>query len=288
MAATALPTVFINHGGGPCFFMPDDGSGPFPANTWRKMAAHLSQLAKLPGPTAPRINAILVVSAHWETEAPEVTVAPNPPLLYDYHGFPQYTYEIEWPAPGDPELARRVKRLLQDAGFANAREDPERGFDHGVFVPLKLAFPEANVPVVQLSLVRGLDPQVHLDIGRALAPLRREGVLICGSGLSFHETRSFFGASESTRAAAKRFDEWLRRTCTGADGDVRERENMLKKWEEAPHARTCHPREEHLIPLMVAAGAASGERGTQTYSDEIGGLAVSGYAFGAEISLDAS
>lgn len=124
MAAAALPTVFINHGGGPCFFMPDDGSGPFPANTWRKMASNLSQLAKLPGPNAPKVKAILVASAHWETEAPAVTVAANPPLLYDYYGFPPETYEIEWLAPGDPDLAQRVKRLLTGAGFPNARRTP--------------------------------------------------------------------------------------------------------------------------------------------------------------------
>lgn len=280
MAAAALPTVFINHGGGPCFFMPDDGSGPFPANTWRKMASNLSQLAKLPGPNAPKVKAILVASAHWETEAPAVTVAANPPLLYDYYGFPPETYEIEWPAPGDPDLAQRVKRLLTGAGFPNVLEEASRGFDHGVFIPLKLAFPAADVPVVQLSLVQGLDPKTHLAMGKALAPLRREGVLIIGSGLSFHNMSAFFGADEKSVAAAESFDAWLDATC-GADGDASAREPRLERWAtDAPNARVCHPREEHLAPLFVAAGAASGERGRKTYADKIGGLAVSGYAFG--------
>ena len=280
MAAAALPTVFINHGGGPCFFMPDDGSGPFPANTWRKMASNLSQLAKLPGPNAPKVKAILVASAHWETEAPAVTVAANPPLLYDYYGFPPETYEIEWPAPGDPDLAQRVKRLLTGAGFPNVLENRERGFDHGVFIPLKLAFPAADVPVVQLSLVQGLDPKTHLAMGKALAPLRREGVLIIGSGLSFHNMRAFFGADEKSVAAAESFDKWLDATC-GEDGDASAREPRLERWAtDAPNARACHPREEHLAPLFVVAGAASGERGRKTYADKIGGLAVSGYAFG--------
>jgi aromatic ring-opening dioxygenase catalytic subunit (LigB family) len=280
MAAAALPTVFINHGGGPCFFMPDDGSGPFPANTWRKMASNLSQLAKLPGPNAPKVKAILVASAHWETEAPAVTVAANPPLLYDYYGFPPETYEIEWPAPGDPDLAQRVKRLLTGAGFPNVLEEASRGFDHGVFIPLKLAFPAADVPVVQLSLLQGLDPKTHLAMGKALAPLRREGVLIIGSGLSFHNMSAFFGADEKSVAAAESFDAWLDATC-GEDGDASAREPRLERWAtDAPNARVCHPREEHLAPLFVAAGAASGERGRKTYADKIGGLAVSGYAFG--------
>ena len=280
MAAAALPTVFINHGGGPCFFMPDDGSGPFPANTWRKMASNLSQLAKLPGPNAPKVKAILVASAHWETEAPAVTVAANPPLLYDYYGFPPETYEIEWPAPGDPDLAQRVKRLLTGAGFPNVIEERARGLDHGVFIPLKLAFPAADVPVVQLSLVRGLDPKTHLAMGKALAPLRREGVLIIGSGMSFHNMRAFFGADAGSVAAAESFDKWLDATC-GEDGDASAREPRLERWAtDAPGARACHPREEHLAPLFVAAGAASGERGRKTYADTIGGLAVSGYAFG--------
>ena len=280
MAAAALPTVFINHGGGPCFFMPDDGSGPFHANTWRKMASNLSQLAKLPGPNAPKVKAILVASAHWETEAPAVTVAANPPLLYDYYGFPPETYEIEWPAPGDPDLAQRVKRLLTGAGFPNVLENRERGFDHGVFIPLKLAFPAADVPVVQLSLVQGLDPKTHLAMGKALAPLRREGVLIIGSGMSFHNMREFFGAEEGSVDAAESFDKWLDETC-GEDGDASAREPRLERWAtDAPNARVCHPREEHLAPLFVVAGAASGERGRKTYADKIGGLAVSGYAFG--------
>ena len=286
MAAAALPTVFINHGGGPCFFMPDDGSGPFPANTWRKMASNLSRLAKLPGPNAPSVKAILVASAHWETEAPAVTVAANPPLLYDYYGFPPETYEIEWPAPGHSDLARRVKHLLTGAGFPKVLEEKKRGFDHGVFIPLKLAFPAADVPVVQLSLVEGLDPKTHLDIGKALTPLRREGVLIVGSGMSFHDTRAFFGAdvfgaaSLAGKSAAKAFDAWLDATC-GEDGDASAREPRLERWAtDAPGARVCHPREEHLAPLFVAAGAASGERGRKTFADDIVGFAVSGYAFG--------
>ena len=285
MAAAALPSVFINHGGGPCFFMPDDGSGMFPANMWRKMGAHLANLAKLPGEHAPPVKAILVASAHWETSGgPAVTVAANPPLLYDYYGFPPHTYEIEWPAPGDPALASRVRSLLADAGFDRVHEEASRGFDHGVFIPLKLAFPDASIPVVQLSLVEGLDPETHLRVGRALAPLRREGVLIVGSGMSFHNMRDFFARDDRALSAAAEFDGWLNETC--ARSDPNRRDERLRNWTAAPSARACHPREEHLIPLMVAAGAAAGEPGARVFAGDVGGLAVSGYAFGANLAVD--
>jgi len=275
MAAAALPTVFINHGGGPCFFMPDDGSGPFPANTWRKMASNLSQLAKLPGPNAPKVKAILVASAHWETEAPAVTVAANPPLLYDYYGFPPETYELKWPAPGDPALASKVRELLEAGGFSTA-EDSTRGWDHGVFIPMKLSFPDADVPTVQLSLIAGLDPEKHLAMGRALAPLRKENVLIVGSGQSFHNMSGFFGGG--FEEPSREFDEWLNETCAGVEPKARS--ERLRNWTAAPSARTIHPREEHLAPLFVAVGAAEDDPGERMFSDVVLNLAMSGYAFG--------
>tara|TARA_B110000977_G_scaffold195608_1_gene274374 strand:- start:3542 stop:4402 length:861 start_codon:yes stop_codon:yes gene_type:complete len=281
----ALPTVFINHGGGPCFFMPDDGTGMFPKDTWRKMGDHLKQLGTLPGKHAPAVKSILVVSAHWETpRAPFVTTSATPPLLYDYYGFPGETYSIKWPAPGNPDLARRVIELLDGSKeFANEKikEDNARGFDHGVFVPLKLAFPDAEIPVVQLSLVEGLDSATHLKIGKLLKPLRDENVLIVGSGMSFHDMGSFFYNNENAKEKAKRFDDWLNDTC-GLNGDVSCRDEKLKRWHDAPCATFCHPREEHLMPLMVVAGAASGEKGQNVYQDQLNGLAVSGYAFGVQ------
>ncbi|HEY8089827.1 MAG TPA: class III extradiol ring-cleavage dioxygenase, partial [Polyangiaceae bacterium] len=195
-----LPTLYIPHGGGPCFFM-DWTMGP--ADTWDRMAAWLRELD---GTLPEKPRALLVVSAHWEAPVPTVMTSPAPPLLYDYSGFPPHTYELTWPAPGAPELASRVRHLLSGAGF-ESREDAKRGFDHGVFVPLKVAYPDARVPTVQLSLREGLDPAQHLAMGRALAPLRDEGVLIVGSGMSYHNMRGFNSAAAREHSA--RFDAWL-------------------------------------------------------------------------------
>jgi len=262
----AQPTLYIPHGGGPCFFMEWT-----PPHTWDRMAAWLRGLA---GGLPSRPEALLVVSAHWEAPVPTVTTAPQPSLLFDYYGFPAHTYELSWPAPGSPELATRVRALLDEARIGSAA-DPDRGLDHGVFVPLKLAFPEADVPTVQLSLKAGLDPAVHVALGRALAPLRDEGVLLVGSGMSFHDMRAF----DSPRALdpSRRFDAWL----AEAVAEPRhEREERLAAWERAPAARACHPREEHLIPLMVAAGAAGDAAGSVVFTDEVMGAVVSAVRFG--------
>jgi aromatic ring-opening dioxygenase catalytic subunit (LigB family) len=263
-----LPTLYLPHGGGPCFFM-DWTMGP--ADTWDRMAAWLRGVdASLPE----RPRALLVVSAHWEAPVPTVTSSAAPPLLYDYYGFPPHTYELAWPAPGAPELATRVRQLLSGAGF-ESREDAKRGFDHGVFVPLKLTYPQADVPTIQLSLRAGLDPAEHLAMGRALAPLREEGVFILGSGMSFHNMRSFNTAP--ARDPSRRFDAWLAEV---ARDEPSKRDAALASWTEAPSARACHPREEHLLPLMVVAGAAGDDRGEQVFHDEVMGVAVSAMQFG--------
>ena len=204
--------------------------------------------------------------------------SPRPPLFYDYGGFPPETYRITWPAPGEPQLAARVRALLEAAGFPTA-EDAKRGFDHGTFVPLKLTFPEADVPAIQLSLVEGLDPERHLALGRALAPLRDEGVLLVGSGMSYHNMRDLVGGAPREARAAKSapFDDWLGRVAA-ADAGARDAE--LARWEEAPGARAAHPREEHLLPLMVVAGAAGDDRGRVAFHDTYGGFHVSAVHFG--------
>lgn len=266
-AATRLPTLFIPHGGGPCFFMDPPPAAP---ELWVKMGDYLRAIADgLPA----RPKAILIVSGHWETERPTLNVAAEPALLFDYYGFPEHTYRLAYPAPGAPELAGRVRGLLGEAGFPTDVE-AERGLDHGVFVPLMLVYPQADVPVLQLSLQQDLDPAEHLAIGRALAPLREEGVLIVGSGMSYHNLRDFF--SPRGTAEAEAFDAWL----TGALADPQGRDEALSAWSRAPGARACHPREEHLLPLMVAAGAATGEPGVRTFSDRLLGKAVSGFQFG--------
>ena len=257
------PSLYIPHGGGPCFFMDD------PHGMWTDMAAFLRGLPDL---LPERPAAILVVSGHWETSDFAFTGAGNPPLVYDYYNFPPHTYQLAYPAPGEPALAARAAGLLQDAGF-RAAVDPERGLDHGVFVPLKVAFPDADVPVVEMSLDRSLDPRQHLAAGAALAPLRQEGVLILGAGMSFHNLRAY-GHPQAT-APSRLFDRWLTDAIGMAAAD---RGAALTEWEAAPAARLAHPREEHLLPLMVAAGASS-EVGRRIFAGEVMHTAVSGYAF---------
>lgn len=263
-SAPRQPALFIPHGGGPCFFMPD------PRGTWRGMESYLKGLAASL-PAKPR--AILVVSGHWEAPAFTFTgAAEHPGLIFDYYGFPPETYRISWPAPGAPWLAERGQALIAGAGLL-AGLDPERGFDHGVFVPLKVAFPEADIPVVQMSLHASLDPALHLAAGRALAPLRDEGVLIVGSGMSFHNLRAY--GDPRVREPAAQFDRWL---VDAAEASGAERADRLTHWQAAPWARLSHPREEHLLPLMVAAGA-SAEPGAHDYGEEVLGAAVSAFRF---------
>lgn len=266
-SAARMPVVFLPHGGGPWPFV-DLGWDIKDAD---ELAAYLRDVRALPK-TPPK--ALLVISAHWEARVPTVMTSPRPPMLYDYYGFPPASYEIQWPAPGDPALAARVQALLGAAGFATAA-DNARGFDHGTFVPLKLTYPDASIPTVQLSLKAGLDPEEHLAIGRALAPLRDEGVFIIGSGMTFHNLRAFM--DPRSRPIAETFDTWLRDAATRP---AAERDRALASWSSAPSARAAHPREEHLIPLMVIAGAAGEDRGTVAYNGTFAGLRLSAYHYG--------
>lgn len=262
-----MPVAFVPHGGGPWPFA-DLG---VPKAEHDALAGYLDQLRLLPA-TPPK--ALLVVSAHWEERVPTVMTSPKPPMLFDYYGFPDATYQLSWPAPGAPAIASRVRELLAAAGFESA-EDDQRGYDHGTFVPLMLTYPKADIPTIQLSLKAGLDPKEHLALGRALAPLRDEGVFIIGSGMTFHNMRAF--RSRGGGSDAETFDAWLRETTT-AEADVRDQ--GLAEWAKAPAARGAHPREEHLLPLMVIAGAAGKDRGVVDYNGTYYGLRLSAYHFG--------
>jgi aromatic ring-opening dioxygenase catalytic subunit (LigB family) len=269
MPGMRQPAIFIPHGGGPCFFMEPPADDP---TRWVALEAYLRALpAGLPA----RPDALLVVSAHWEAPRPTVLAAAHPALLFDYYNFPKATYELTFPAPGAPALAARVRALLAAAGIASDAE-LARGYDHGIFVPLKVSFPDADVPILQLSMQAGLDPATHLAIGRALASVRDDNIAVIGSGLSFHNL-SAIGAP-SANAAAAAFDRWLTETvCALPSG---ERAARLAQWTQAPCARVCHPREEHLLPLMVAVGAAGEDAGRRTFSGQIWGKAISAFQFG--------
>ncbi len=266
-SSSRLPVVFIPHGGGPWPFV----ELGLPKAEVQALAAYLSQLGQRLA-TPPK--ALLVISAHWEEPVPTVMTSAAPPILYDYYGFPPESYRIPWPAPGHPGLAARVRELLASAGFSSAA-DPARGYDHGTFIPLKLTYPEADIPCVQLSLKQGLEPAEHLAMGRALAPLRDEGVFIIGSGMTFHNLRAF-GDPRAYEVSAK-FDAWVQDAATSP---AAMRDEKLTQWTQAPFARLAHPREEHLLPLMVAAGAAGEDRGTTAWSGSMMGTRISGFQFG--------
>lgn len=264
-----FPTFFISHGGGPWPWMMDEWHGAYD-----QLAA---ALRRLPQDAGARPQAVLMVSAHWEE--PEFTVQSHsaPGMIYDYSGFPDHTYRISYPAPGVPLLAHRVQELLSKAGIA-AGENSQRGFDHGMYAPMVVSYPNADMPTMQLSLKRGLDPQEHLALGRALAPLRDEGILIIGSGLSYHNLRAFGPTGRQPSAA---FDTWLNSSLATPGVP---RSASLVAWQQAPSARQAHPREEHLLPLMMVVGAAESDEVLRTYHEEnfFGGISVSNWRFGTQ------
>jgi aromatic ring-opening dioxygenase catalytic subunit (LigB family) len=270
MTIHRLPTLFIPHGGGPCFFMDPPAGMP---GLWDNLAAYLRGIPKSIGH---RPGAVLVISGHWECDVPTVLTAEQHTLFFDYYGFPEHTYRLTYPAQGSTAVAARVSELFGQAGILSSTEQ-DRGLDHGVFVPFKLIYPEADMPIVQLSLKHNLDAAEHLAIGRALAPLRDEGVLIVGSGNSYHNLREFFSPSVSAGVASAQFDVWLGRAIGTS---AKDRERLLSNWQEAPGANACHPRSEHLIPLMVAAGAAGEDAGKITYHEQMFGKLFSGVQFG--------
>lgn len=241
----ATPTVlYLSHGGGPLPLLGDAGH--------REMVSTLNAItAQIQEPSA-----ILVISAHWEEDKPTVTSAAFPALVYDYYGFPEESYHIQYPCAGEPTLAQHVHEALKRAGF-DARQDAERGFDHGLFVPLKLMYPDADIPCIQLSLLSSLDAQQHIQLGEAMQSLREENLLVVGSGFSFHNMRAFFAEeTDEIRAMNEEFDAWLNDTCLSTGLSEATRQQRLVEWDKAPHARYCHPREEHLLPLQVCYGLA--------------------------------
>lgn len=248
--------LYIAHGGGPMPLLGDKSHDDM-VTKLREAAAQM-----------PKPKAILVISAHWETDIPHVTTATKPELIYDYYGFPPESYTIEYPAPGEPALAEQVLGAMTTAGI-EAQGDAQRGFDHGLFVPLKLMYPDADIPCVQLSLMNHLNADTHIKLGQALQALDYDNLLILGSGFSFHNMRAFFApnhAEADSQNAA--FQAWLELVCSDPEIDEKQRQHMLANWREAPHARFCHPREEHLLPLHVCYGAAGRacDRATTVYA----------------------
>lgn len=236
--------LFVSHGGGPMPLLGESGH--------QEMVELLQSIAnKIPKPSA-----ILVISAHWEATNASITAGAAPSLIYDYYGFPPQAYAVQYPCKGQPLLAEQVQAVLTKAGIP-ANLDEKRGFDHGLFVPLSIMYPQADIPCVQLSLLNNLDPAQHLNIGQALQGLDYANLLVLGSGFSFHNMQAFFAQPSTdlqTNNAA--FELWLQHTCSSKTIDENQRTALLLNWAQAPAARFCHPREEHLLPLHVCYGLA--------------------------------
>ena len=266
MKNNRFPTFFISHGGGPW---------PYIEDMRQRFAVTAAELAKLPSTLPAKPKAILMITGHWEAPQFTVSTSEHPPMNYDYYGFPEYTYHLQYPASGNPELAKRVRDLLRASGTECA-EDPERGLDHGVFVPMMLMYPEADLPVVLLSMKSSYDPLEHIKLGEVLAPLRDEGILIIGSGLTYHNMRGF-GRPASLEPSVQ-FEQYLYDAISNSDPQQRNQD--LVNWEQAPFARLVHPREDHLIPLMVVAGAAGKDVGQRVFTDTVFDVVMASYRFG--------
>lgn len=261
------PVLYLPHGGGPMPLMDD------PAH--RSLISFLKQLpAKYNKPAA-----IVVISAHWEAAHPSVYAGEHHPMLFDYYGFPPETYLFNYPAPGSPDVARKISDALRNAGLPCVSET-KRGFDHGLFVPMMLVHPEAEIPVLQLSLLKGLDAGAHIRMGQALSALRDENILFIGSGMSFHNLQAVFaGPQPQLRAASDQFHEWLLRTMADTQITQEQRESALAQWDKAPYARFCHPREEHLLPLHVCAGIGADTPATVLFDEELMNHKVVGFGW---------
>lgn len=261
MAEQKATVAFLSHGGGPLPLLGDSAH--------QEMIDALQLLSN----EIPKPDAILVFSAHWEESEVSIISSSRPSLYYDYYGFPEESYHIQYPVAGSPKLASKIQSLLAAKKIACHMQE-NRGLDHGVFVPLKLMYPEADIPTLQVSLLNDLDPEEHIKLGRALRSLLAENILIIGSGFSFHNLKAFFGASDrQSRLLNESFDEWLTETCMSASLHEFERAERLMEWQNAPGALYCHPREEHLIPLHVCYGFAQKAADKRLSFDVMGKLA---------------
>lgn len=252
-----MPVIYIPHGGGP---MPLLGDADH-----KELIAYLSQIHN--NIETPKV--ILMITAHWESHNVSISSSPQPGMIYDYGGFPQETYQYQYPASGEPKVANQIADLFKAKGI-KSNLDMNRGYDHGTFVPLMLMYPNAEIPVVQMSLLRSLNPKEHIKIGEALSTLREQGVLIVGSGMSFH---NFRGSLEESIE----FDNWLNETLTA--NDMEQSKQDLIQWEQAPSARACHAREEHLLPMHVCFGAAMKQNtpATRVFSDYLFNRKISAF-----------
>jgi 4,5-DOPA dioxygenase extradiol len=253
----ALPTLFLSHGSPMHALQPGAVRG-----VWEEIARAL-----------PRPHAILIASAHWETNIPAVTGTARPETIHDFYGFPEPLYQIQYPASGSPEVALKAFQLLEKANLHPAM-DPKRGLDHGAWSPLLYMYPKADVPVVQIAVQTELGPRHHVELGRALAPLASEGVLIIGSGHMTHNLRERRNGAPA--AYVSEFQAWMKDRIEARDFD-----SMVNYRALNPHGVRAHPTDEHFLPLFLALGAAPGAYKSERLYDgiETGSLAMDAYRF---------
>lgn len=258
--SAALPSLFVSHGS-PMLALDPGAAGAF----WAEL-----------GKSLPRPAAVLAVSAHWMTTAPALSRAERPTTIHDFYGFPEPLYRLSYEPPGAPALADRAAALLEAAELAPAL-DPARGLDHGAWVPLRSIYPEADVPVTQLSIQPRRDARWHFKLGEALAPLRQENILILATGGAVHNLRDLAREGGEPPAWARRFDDWLAEKLAAGDTQA------LLDWERAPEARRAHPSEDHFLPIFVAMGAAGrGAHGRRIHQGfELGSLSLAAFQFDA-------
>jgi 4,5-DOPA dioxygenase extradiol len=254
-----LPSVFVSHGS-PMHALQAGPAG----EAWKALAQRL-----------PRPRAILISSAHWETNLPMLTGGEKPETIHDFYNFPEPLYRLRYPAPGAPELAQRAQALLKDAGFT-AGIDGCRGLDHGAWSPLLYMYPKHDIPVVQISVQPALGPRHHVELGRSLKKLSDEGVLIIGSGHMTHNLRDWGRGTKEPQPYAREFQEWVKQMLEQKDID-----SLVDYRSRSPHGVRAHPTDEHFLPLFFALGAASGKSKPERVYDAIdsGVLAMDAYVF---------
>lgn len=275
------PAICVSHGGGPLPVLGD----PNHKDIVYSLKNRVPKILKLDTPDAPR--AIIVVTAHWSTKDPTISSSASHQLLYDYGGFPPESYKLKYPAPGAPDIAKEVNDALAKEGLKPVL-DSKRGWDHGLFIPFLLIRPQADIPLIQLSVLESEDPEAHLRMGRALSVLRDQNIALVGSGFaSFHNLRIMFALMQNP-AGSKQFaplsDEWSRTLTEALEvEDVAERDRRLAEWRKFPHAYHMHPEggAEHFLPLLVTAGSAGQEDGkVKKYKDTFAGVAIWTYYWG--------